>query len=339
MTAIADPIVEAIDTYHASQQDLPRQYLGASVIGHECDRWLWLSFRWAVVQRFEGRIKRLFRRGQHEETWVVADLRAADYTVSECLQHQKHHTLAPHIGCTPDGVIVGLAEAHKKRHSLEIKTHSAKSFASVQKDGVEKSQPKHYAQMQMEMLAQETDRALYVAICKDNDEIYTERVKLDKMQAENILERGKRIVFSERMPEPLSADPSWYQCKFCQGHDLCHVSKLTREVNCRTCAHSTATQAGTWTCARFECEIPTENQRDGCDCHVLHPDLVPWQLDMDSSTETDAVWIIEGKPVRNGEPCANVFGSKELIANAHACANADEIVIGMREEFGGRIVG
>jgi hypothetical protein len=339
MTAIKDPIVEAIDAYHAETIDAPRQHLGASIIGHECDRWLWLSFRWAVREKFEGRIRRLFRRGQHEEAWVVSDLRNADLTVTECLQQQKHHTLAPHIVCTPDGIVSNMHEAPKKRHSLEIKTHSAKSFASLVKDGVEKSKPMHYAQMQMEMLAQDTDRALYVAVNKDNDDIYTERVKQDRKAADAILARGQRIVFSNSMPEPISADPSWYQCKMCAGHDLCFGSKLTKEVNCRTCAHSTATPEGTWTCARYECDIPAENQEAGCEAHVLHPDLVPWRLDYELSTEHVAVWNIDGKKVSNGEACATTFGSKELIANASACANPDPLMVSMREDMGARVTG
>ena len=66
MTAIDDPnagIVAAIDRAHEAKQDGPRQHLGCSVIGHHCERWLWLSFRWAVIEKHSGRLLRLFRRG------------------------------------------------------------------------------------------------------------------------------------------------------------------------------------------------------------------------------------------------------------------------------------
>ena len=34
----------------------PREYLGMSQIGELCERQLWLSFRWAVREQFEGRL-------------------------------------------------------------------------------------------------------------------------------------------------------------------------------------------------------------------------------------------------------------------------------------------
>ncbi len=65
-----------IDKHHESLAEPPRPHMGASVLGHICDRWLWLSFRWAVQPKFDGRILRLFRRGQNEESTIVSDLRA-----------------------------------------------------------------------------------------------------------------------------------------------------------------------------------------------------------------------------------------------------------------------
>jgi hypothetical protein len=115
-----------------------------------------------------------------------------------------------------DGVITaGVPEAPLKYHVLECKTHSKKSFDDLQKNGVEKSKPQHYIQMQLYMLGLKIDRALYYAICKDNDEIYTERVRLNKEIAQRYIDRGKRLVQSDRMPEPMSVDPSWYICKMC----------------------------------------------------------------------------------------------------------------------------
>jgi len=47
-------IQELIDKSHESRQEPPRSHLGASMLGHPCDRWLWLSFRWAVVDGVQG---------------------------------------------------------------------------------------------------------------------------------------------------------------------------------------------------------------------------------------------------------------------------------------------
>lgn len=51
--------------------DEPRTHLGASLIGHECSRYLWYVFRWCVNEEFSGRMYRLFERGHLEEMRFV----------------------------------------------------------------------------------------------------------------------------------------------------------------------------------------------------------------------------------------------------------------------------
>ena len=329
-------IAAAIDDYHAAQPDEPRLHLGASSLGHPCERWLWLSFRWAVREKFPGRIRRLFRRGQNEESTVVADLKAIGMDVRNTGDDQKVIDFGKHVGGSMDGIIEsGVIGASKTRHVLEIKTHNKKSFDDVDKRGVRDSKPIHWVQMQLYMLGAKIERALYVAVCKDDDRIYTERVKLDKDAAQNLLAKGQRLATTERIPPPLSTDPSWYQCKFCPAHSFCHKERLTKEVNCRTCAHATPENDGTCSCARCANEkIPGDFQKTGCESHLLHPDLVPWEI-KDSTNPHEAIYVIDGKDIRNGEGDAFVFASKELIAGGDMCA--DENVQLLRETFGATI--
>lgn len=332
-------IAELIDKHHETHQEPPRPHMGASQLGHPCDRWLWLSFRWAVVEAFPGRILRVFRRGQNEEAQIVRDLRAIGIDVQRTGAQQSRVDFKCHVSGSIDGIAEsGVPFGDGKRYVLEFKTHSKKSFDHLEDNGVEKSKPMHYAQMQVYMLGTRIEQALYVAVCKDDDRMWTEIVKFDKNIANSLVERGKRIALSDRMPEPLSADPSWYQCKFCPAHEFCHKTKTTKEVNCRTCAHSTAQPDSTFTCERHENEIiPVDWQRSGCDVHVLHPDLVPWKM-QEGSDEWTAIYIIDGKPVANGEQSETTFTSREILANPKMCANADEFVQEFRKD-GGRITG
>lgn len=333
-------LVGSIDKHHENKTELPRAHLGASILGHDCDRYLWLHFRWAVIEQFPGRVRRLFRRGHNEEATIVADLRAVGVDIRATGDSQARISFGSHIGGSVDGIIEkGLPESPHKRHIAEFKTHSKKSFDDLEKHGVEKSKPMHWAQMQLYMLGTKIDRAAYIAICKDDDRMYVERVRYDQKAAEALLERGKRITLTDRMPEPLSADPSWYKCKFCPAHDQCFGSKLTKQVNCRTCAHSTARADGTWFCERWEDAIPADStvQHTGCESHVLHPDLVPWPI-AGQSSGWEGSYLIDGKPVRNGEADAFTFSSHEIIANPSACAWGDENITKMRQTFGARIV-
>jgi hypothetical protein len=274
-----------------------------------------------------------------EETTIVSDLRAIGMDVRTSKQ-QARVDFGAHVSGSIDAIIEsGVPAAPKKRHVAEFKTHSSKSFADLEKKGVAEAKPEHFVQMQLYMHGTKIDRALYVAVCKDDDRIYTERVRYEKDVAERYIERGRRLALEDRMPPPISTDPSWYQCKFCDAHEFCHETKTTKHVNCRTCAHSTAKDDSTWRCERHDADgIPVEFQRTGCECHVLHPDLVPWPVQA-GRDEWTAVYLIDGKAVANGEPDATVFASSEILANPKACANPDAFVRAVRDEMGGRIEG
>jgi hypothetical protein len=253
-----------------------RGYLGASVIGHACDRYLWLSFRWAGAEAFDGRMLRLFEHGHHAEPRFVAELRMIGASVQEVGpdgQQLAVQACRGHFHGHMDGKATGLPEAPKTPHVLEFKTHNAKSFKALQDKGVKDAKPMHWAQMQVYMLLADLTRAMYLAENKDTAELYEERVHLDKPAAEALIARAQRIVDAAEPPLRLSEDPAWYECKFCPFHQQCHGTEAP-QVNCRTCAHSTPAEAGTWQCARYEQEIPLEFQRTGCEAHLFLPPLL-----------------------------------------------------------------
>lgn len=324
-------IVHLIDEHHEKKNSLhrPRPYMGISSLGHSCDRWLWLQFRWAVIPTFPGRVLRIFRRGHNEEDVVVADLMAVGLDIHETGDSQ--HTV--HGGCHVeghmDGVIrSGVPEAPKKPHILEIKTHNAKSFKELLASGVMESKFEHYVQMQIYMLLSQIDRALYVAVCKDDDQMYTERVRLEPLIAKKYLERGHRLALVDHLPPPLSS----FECEWCSAYSFCHQIRKTNQVNCRTCAHSTPKADGTWFCERWAEPVPTSDQYLSHRCHCFHPDLVPWQLDLEHTTEWTAAWVMDGTTVLNGE---DGYSSEQILAGGPFI---DAVVEKARRMFNGRIV-
>ena len=277
----------AIDAWHESQQEPPRPHLGVSMIGHHCERYIWLSFRWAVAEQFPGRILRLFRRGHMEEVTAIADLRAIGVTIDHCLDDQLRISYGSHVSGSPDGLITGGLPESSKPHLLEIKTHGDKSFKQLLAQGLKESKPQHYAQMQVGMMGLKVERGFYYAVNKNTDEIYTERIKIDQPLAQKYIDRGQRLATEEMIPPPISADPTWYQCKMCPAHSFCHEKKDIERRNCRTCFFSTPKSDGKWHCDFYSSEIPTvEAQRAGCPEYIRHPD-------MGTISEKDGVVIAE----------------------------------------------
>jgi hypothetical protein len=264
----------------------------------------------------------------------VADLKAIGMDVQKTGANQSRVDFGCHVSGSVDGVIMsGVPESPNAKHVLEIKTHGLKSFTDLEKNGVEKSKFSHFVQMQLYMMGLKLERALYFSVCKDDDRIYTERVRLDKAVAQKALERGHRLAKDARLPPPISTDPTWYECRFCAAHDFCHKSHITKEVNCRTCAHSTAKENGTWLCEKYDHTLSIDEQRIGCVAHIIHPDLVPWKY---SAGEHGVIWHTQHGDVENGE---GGFHSSEIVANVEACASGDKFVGDVRDVFGGRVVG
>lgn len=326
-------IQELIDKHHEDTREGPRGHMGCSQLGHACDRWLWLSFRLAVIEPFPGRILRLFRRGQLEERTVVSDLQAIGMKITNTGANQSRVDFGCHISGSTDGIIEhGVPGNFKAKHILEIKTASAKSFKDMVAKGLEKSKPVYWVQVHLYMMGKDVDHALFYMVNKDTDDVYSEIVKRDDTVSNKFLERGKRIVKADHAPAGISVDPSWYECKFCAAHDLCHGSKLTKQVNCRTCAHSTAMEDGTWHCAHWDMEIPDlPAQLAGCDNHVIHPDLTPgWQHER---AENGVIWMTKEGPIHNAP---EAYLSREIVANWQACASG---VKDQFAEFDARVVG
>lgn len=262
--------------WYESKKEDHREHLGASLIGHHCDRFLWLTFRWAASPQFEGRVLRLFDTGKREEQRVYQELRAIGVEL-HTEENGKQITCRDdtgHFGGSLDGIGLGFPEAPKTWAVLEIKTANAKAFAALKAKGVKAEKPQHYAQMQTYMGLMSLDRALYISVNKDTDDLHTEWVHFDKPAFSDYLHRATRTIKRASPASKISEDPSFWQCKTCDMYKLCHQQELA-EANCRTCCHSTPIDGGKWLCNEYAKELTAEDQRKGCDSHIFIPDLVP----------------------------------------------------------------
>ena len=264
-----------IDRYHEASNatEQPRAYLGCSQAGIRCERRIWLMFRWAVQDRPSGRTLRMFRRGREEERLVLEDLRAIGCVITDC---QKEVVLTPHIRGHVDGIITsGLPGHENEQLVLEIKTFSANAFAQLTRKGVKEARYDHWVQVQLYMLGLQIPQALYFAVCKDDDRIHAEIVRLDAERAQAILDKLNRLVMETRLPPPISRDPTWWECKGCPAYSFCHEQAPVTERNCRTCAYGAPASTGLtvtpWEC-RYEPvspqELTVQQQRQGCECHT-----------------------------------------------------------------------
>jgi CRISPR/Cas system-associated exonuclease Cas4 (RecB family) len=260
------------------QDDKPRTYLGASVIGDSCSRRLWYQFRWASKERFTGRMLRLFDRGHRAEARFAGMLRSIGievYDVDEASKQFRASAVDGHFGGGMDGVAVGIPDVPDGQPCLlEEKTHNDASFKHLIENGVIGSKYKHFVQMQVYMKLFDLKYALYIAVNKNTDELHLELVQYDEKAANAALEKARSIIQSEFEPPRINSSPGWYECKYCHFNKICHFG-ADMAVNCRTCLYAKPGPSGTWQCEKNYPEIA--NQR-GCPAYhaINDPDDVPF---------------------------------------------------------------
>lgn len=319
MVALPQTLLPTIENIYKTYYngDWRRDHIGASIIGTECERSLWYTFRWATNPNFSQRILRLFETGVREEERIINNLRKAGitvYSVDPDTDKQIHYEMfGGHYAGSLDGIGVGFQES-KAYHVIECKTANTKIFKYLCTKGVELAKYEHYCQMQQYMSWSGLDRAYYFCVAKETDEIYGERVKLDRSVVKSLEGKAERAIFSD---SPLNkiGDIGDHRCRFCIHKDICHTKKLP-EISCRTCALSTALETGGWSCAKDNKKINREKQRVGCTHHIFIPGCVP--LEQVDASEKDFTVTYEGG-ITNGHSATLSVNLQNAIDKAIGC--------------------
>jgi len=258
----------AEDAYRENEDGF-RSHLGASLIGRECARELWYTFRWAQKSTFEGRMLRLFNRGHLEEPRLVALLRMIGCRVWQHTDSGTQYRVSGcggHFGGSLDAVITGLPDISHVAILGEFKTHNAKSFEKLKKEGVLKAKWEHYVQQQVYMGKMNLPWSLYLATCKDTDELWGELIEFNPGQYDRYNDRARMVVEARNPPPRISETPGFFKCKFCSYYNLCHLNEQPL-ANCRTCAYSVPAETGVWGCSLHGKVLQKEEQFKGCNYH------------------------------------------------------------------------
>ena len=352
-------VVTAIYAHHKKTGDArpPRGYLGMSVIGHKCSRYLWFLFRKCCKSEFSGRMYRLFETGDLEEFRFTKELRAIGCEVHDVDGNGNQfevNALGGHFSGHMDGCAKGIPGAPATWVVLEYKTHNTKSFAKLQKEGVQVSKHLHYAQMMSYAHATGIKRALYLARNKDTDELYSERIKYNKEHAEAYMERARAIIEDSQMPDRITNRDDDWRCKYCDAKTICwnkhRGSKDTTlpvpSLSCRQCCHATPDTSGAVSDARWTCELGQslckEDQERACNRMLILPDLIGFADTVSTGSESGGIpkWIrfkntSDGKEWIHGE---GGFSAKELMITPRDLL-CNGVVTKSKELFGAEVQG
>jgi hypothetical protein len=302
-------VVTLIETVNAKRKQARHGYrVPASQIGKPCLRSSFYKWRWTTpVEEIDGRLSRLFQTGDREETRMIEELDEAGITVVDLIDgKQIGVSFADGHGYGfLDGEIAGVPAAPKKVHVLECKSHSEKSFNHLVNNGVRVSKPEHYAQCQIYMGVRKRSHCIYLAVNKNTDELYDERIEFDHAFFQTLIQNSRRIVFEAFPPPKIAEDPENFQCRFCDHKAVCHHDELP-EVNCRTCIYLNPIDGGQFLCSRFNVSLKRDRQEKGCSRHLYLPTLINGEQ---VGADLEVGWITyampDGSTYENREPGGN----------------------------------
>jgi hypothetical protein len=270
---LKETIPKAEDVFREDNGSGLRTHLGASIIGKDCDRELWYTFRWASLKKHGGKLLRLFNRGHLEEPRFLAMLKMIGcqvWTHDGAGNQYRFKDHGGHFAGSTDGVVKGIPDRPDVPLLLEFKTHGEKSFLKVQAEGVRNAKFDHYIQMQMYMGSMNLSAALYMAVNKNDDDLYAEIVDYNHdVWVKNHARAGK-IIHSGFPPAKISQSPGWFQCKMCDYAQICHF-KEPLQRSCRTCQSVVPMAAGGWRCERFGTMLSKDAQIKACDEYIQLP--------------------------------------------------------------------
>jgi len=241
---MADRINALVDAALIAEREAtpPRTYLGASRLGHACERALQFEFAGAPKDEgadFGGQTLRIFEIGHQLEDLAIRWLRAAG--IDLCTRKGSRpdgeqfgfSVAGGHIRGHVDGIIADAPAALGLRTPAlwECKTMNAKNWRACVKDGVTVSKPVYAAQIAIYQAYMEATvpgisaaPALFTAINKDTAELHHELVPFDAALAQRMSDRAVRILQAtdagDLLPR-IAASRDFFECRFCAHAGRC----------------------------------------------------------------------------------------------------------------------
>jgi rubrerythrin len=160
---------------------------------------------------------------------------------------------------------IQLDERKEDLHVLEIKSMNDASWKKFQKEGVKKSHPRYYSQLQMMMGMSQMRTSFFIAINKNTSEYHSEIVDYDDLEFMFIKERIERVLLNKA--RKISNDETDWRCRGCFKRGACW-GQIDVPKSCTTCKFAIAKSDGDWHCQKHG-----RSARELCNFYELYEPL------------------------------------------------------------------
>lgn len=229
-----DPTLEAI---HRSVERIEnsrahRDYLGASVLGHACERFAYYALN-NPEQAEPISYKGLFciQDGHNTEKLIIDRLRMVD-GIELWDRDENGNQIGFEDGKFKghvDGIVRGLLQAPKTWHIFEAKTCNEKKFNELnkckekfgEKSALEAWDFQFYVQAMIYCGKFEMTRHYLICATPGGRDMTSVRTEFDKTFYDNMLRKKDRILNAKSPPTRISEHKSHYLCKWCRFSKFC----------------------------------------------------------------------------------------------------------------------
>lgn len=234
-----DPTLEAM---HAAvererEKEPKRSYLGASSLGHECERNVWYQYNGYPAEPMNHKGYYAVEDGHRSEDLIASRLRmvpGVELVTQDEAGNQFGFTkfdgkFKGHI----DGFIRGLLQAPKTPHIWENKAINEKKFADFQKlkqkfgekNALKEWDFTFYVQAQIYMGEFGLERHYLTACTPGGRAVDSCRTEFNKGQYDSFISKAQRILGAREAPERVSTRKELLVCKWCKFNDECWKEK------------------------------------------------------------------------------------------------------------------
>jgi len=212
---------DAIERAAAGKAELPRPYLGASIVGSDCLRRV--QYDWWCTPTLDARTRAIFARGHYFEARVREQLVAVGFKFArpEALAFTAvNGDLRGHA----DGIITAgpnpLGSAYVNYPFIwECKALNARNWRALARNGLEKEFARYAAQISLyQAYLNLHNPLLFSAVNVDSCELLFFWVPFDPERAQLWSDRAANIIAATRAGELLPRaykDPEKFPCKMC----------------------------------------------------------------------------------------------------------------------------
>lgn len=232
------PIIDALDRAILAREaaQKPREYLGGSYIGDDCERKIQYQYTLTPVDAgkgFPADVLRIFERGHRTEDMVAGWLRDAGFLLKTEGADGRQFGFSSAGGKFKghaDGVLVGWqgdGDAPCAFPALwENKALNAKTWAKVFNHGVKKVKPVYHAQVVLYQyhLNLTEQPAVFTFVNADTMQIGVELIDFDALECQRLIDRAVRIIQAtdahEQLPR-IAGEPDHFACRYCNFAQRC----------------------------------------------------------------------------------------------------------------------